>query len=100
MFLGRNEFNAQTDPISAPFFFQINRNDYYDFSFGLRCLFAESGVVSANVIVPLNRERPAGRLHPDIGGRIRVQCAVEHLTGAVRAGSELRSLAGRPPQTG
>ena len=54
--LGRNEFNAQTDPISVPFFFQINRNDYYDFSFGLRCLFAESGVISANVIVPLNRD--------------------------------------------
>lgn len=56
IFLGRNEFNAQTDPISAPFFFQINRNDFYDFSFGLRCLFAESGVISANVIVPLNRD--------------------------------------------
>ena len=32
------------------------RNDYYDFSFGLRCLFAESGVISANIIVPLNRD--------------------------------------------
>ena len=56
VFLGRNEFNALSDPIEAPFFFQINRNDYYDFSFGLRCLFGESGVVSANVIVPLNRD--------------------------------------------
>ena len=56
VFLGTNEFNAQTDPIEAPFFFQINRNDYYNFSFGLRCLFAETGVVSANVIVPLNRD--------------------------------------------
>ena len=56
VFLGTNEFNAQTDPISAPFFFQINRNDYYNFSFGLRCLFAETGVISANVIVPLNRD--------------------------------------------
>jgi hypothetical protein len=56
VFLGNNEFNAQTDPISAPFFFQINRNDYYNFSFGLRCLFAETGVISANVIVPLNRD--------------------------------------------
>ena len=56
VFLGRNEFNVQTDRISAPFFFQINRNDYYDFSFGVRCLFAETGVVSANVIVPLNRD--------------------------------------------
>jgi hypothetical protein len=56
VFLGRNEFNPQADQIEAPFFFQINRNDYYDFSFGLRCLFGESGVVSANVIVPLNRD--------------------------------------------
>jgi hypothetical protein len=56
VFLGTNEFNPQTDPIDAPFFFQINRNDYYNFSFGLRCLFAESGVISANVIVPLNRD--------------------------------------------
>ena len=56
VFLGRNEFNSQTDQIKAPFFFQINRNDYYDFSFGLRCLFAESGVISANIIVPLNRD--------------------------------------------
>jgi len=56
VFLGRNEFNAQSDPIAAPFFFQIERNDVYDFSFGLRLLFAESGVVSANAIVPLNRD--------------------------------------------
>lgn len=56
VFLGRNEFNAPADQISAPFFFQINRNDFYDFSFGVRCLFAESGVISANVIVPLNRD--------------------------------------------
>jgi hypothetical protein len=55
-FLGNNELNAQTEPIEAPFFFQINRNDYYNFSFGLRGLFAETGVVSANVIVPLNRD--------------------------------------------
>jgi hypothetical protein len=56
VFLGRNEFNAQTDKIDAPFFFQINRNDYYDFAFGVRWLFAETGVISANVIVPLNRD--------------------------------------------
>ena len=67
VFLGRNEFNAQTDPISAPFFFQINRNDYYDFSFGLRCLFAESGVVSANVIVPLNRDGLRADYIPTLG---------------------------------
>lgn len=67
VFLGRNEFNAQTDPISAPFFFQIHRNDYYDFSFGLRCLFAESGVVSANVIVPLNRDGLRADYIPTLG---------------------------------
>ena len=67
VFLGRNEFNAQTDAISTPFFFQINRNDYYDFSFGLRCLFAESGVVSANVIVPLNRDGLRADYIPTLG---------------------------------
>ena len=56
VFLGRNEFDAQTDQIDTPFFFQINRNDYYNVSLGLRSLFAETGVVSANVILPLNRD--------------------------------------------
>jgi hypothetical protein len=56
VFLGRNEFNAQSDPISAPFFFQIERNDIYDISMGMRLLFAESGVISGNVIVPLNND--------------------------------------------
>ncbi len=55
VFLGTNEFNPLAQ-IDAPFFFQINRNDYYNFSFGLRSLFAETGVVSANVIVPLNSD--------------------------------------------
>ena len=54
--LGRNEFSAQSDKITAPFFFQIERNDIYDFSAGVRLLFAESGVISANAIVPLNRD--------------------------------------------
>jgi hypothetical protein len=67
VFLGNNEFNAQTDPIEAPFFFQINRNDYYNFSFGLRCLFAETGVVSANVIVPLNRDGLRADYIPTLG---------------------------------
>jgi hypothetical protein len=55
-FLGRNELGAQTDPIPLPFFFQIERDDIYDVSLGFRWRFAESGIVSANVIVPLNRE--------------------------------------------
>ena len=55
-FLGRNELAAQTDPIAVPFFFQIERNDIYDASIGLRWLFAESGILSANAVVPLNRD--------------------------------------------
>ncbi len=54
VFLGVNEFSAQSDPIEPPFFFQIERNDIYDVSVGFRCLFLESGVISANFIVPLN----------------------------------------------
>jgi hypothetical protein len=38
----------------APFFFQIERNNLYDASIGFRYLFLESGVVSANFLVPLN----------------------------------------------
>jgi hypothetical protein len=54
VFLGRNEFNPQSDQIAEPFFFQIQRNNIYDASVGLRLLFAESGVVSLNTIFPLN----------------------------------------------
>ena len=54
VFLGRHELAPQTDPIAAPFFFQIERNDIYDASVGLRWRFAETGFVSANAIVPLN----------------------------------------------
>jgi len=56
VFLGRNEFSAQTDAIAAPFFLQIERNDFYDASIGFRYLFGDSGVISANAIVPLNRD--------------------------------------------
>jgi outer membrane putative beta-barrel porin/alpha-amylase len=68
VFLGRNEFNAQTDPIDAPFFLQINRNDFYDASIGLRYLIGESGVISANVIVPLNRDGFRSDAIPTVGG--------------------------------
>jgi hypothetical protein len=54
VFLGRNEFGEQTEPIDAPFFFQIERNDIYDVAIGLRYLFLESFILSANVLVPLN----------------------------------------------
>src|SRR5262249_44170630 len=36
VFLGRHELARQTDPIPFPFFFQIERNDIYDASVGLR----------------------------------------------------------------
>ena len=54
VFLGRNELGAQTDPIEAPFFLQIERNDIYDFSIGFRYLIRDALVVAANVLVPLN----------------------------------------------
>ena len=41
---------------TTPFFFQIERNDIYDVSLGLRLLFAESAVVSVNALVPLNED--------------------------------------------
>lgn len=54
--LGRHELSAQSDKIPVPFFLQIQRNDMYDASFGVRLLFAESGVLSASASVPLNRD--------------------------------------------
>jgi len=65
--LGRNEFARQTDKIESPFFFQIDRNDMYDFSFGLRWLFADSGVVSANVILPMNTDGLRPEVIPSFG---------------------------------
>ncbi len=67
VFLGRHELSAQSEKIVAPFFFQIERNDVYDASIGLRLLFAESGVISANVIVPLNRDGLRADYIPTIG---------------------------------
>ena len=56
MFLGRHELDAQTAPIHLPFFFQVERNDIFDVSVGLRWRFAEAGVLSANALLPLNRD--------------------------------------------
>jgi Putative MetA-pathway of phenol degradation len=56
VFLGRNELAAQSDPIPTPFFFQVERNDIYDASVGLRWRFADSGFVSLNALVPLNED--------------------------------------------
>ena len=54
VFLGANELEAQTEPIEAPFFVQIQRNDLYDVSVGFRYLLGSAFVVAANVLVPLN----------------------------------------------
>jgi hypothetical protein len=54
VFLGRHELDEQTDTVDPPFFFQIERNDIYDVALGLRLLFAETGVVSVNALLPLN----------------------------------------------
>jgi hypothetical protein len=56
VFFGRHEFEAQSDPLETPFFLQIERNDQYDASIGLRYLLGDNGVLSANAIVPLNEE--------------------------------------------
>ena len=56
VFLGRNELAAQSDPIPTPFFFQVERNDIYDASVGIRWRFADSGFVSLNALVPLNED--------------------------------------------
>jgi hypothetical protein len=56
VFLGRNELGAQSAPIPTPFFFQIERNDIYDASVGLRWRFADSGLLSLNALVPLNQD--------------------------------------------
>jgi Putative MetA-pathway of phenol degradation len=56
VFLGRHELGPQSDRIDPAFFFQIERNDLYDASIGLRWRFAETGFVSANALVPLNQQ--------------------------------------------
>jgi outer membrane putative beta-barrel porin/alpha-amylase len=56
VFLGRNELAAQSDPIPTPFFFQIERNDIYDASVGMRWRFADSGFIGVNALVPLNSD--------------------------------------------
>jgi outer membrane putative beta-barrel porin/alpha-amylase len=55
-FLGRHELARQTEPIRLPFFFQIERNEMYDVAVGLRWRFAAAGIVSADALLPLNRD--------------------------------------------
>jgi hypothetical protein len=56
VFLGRDELGAPAEPIANPFFFQIERSDIFDASVGIRWRFADNAVVSANALVPLNRQ--------------------------------------------
>jgi Putative MetA-pathway of phenol degradation len=56
VFLGRDELGAPAEPIPNPFFFQIERSDIFDASIGIRWRFAQTAVLSANALVPLNRE--------------------------------------------
>jgi hypothetical protein len=53
--LGRHELAAQGEPIANPFFFQLERNDQYNASIGLRWRFADAGSVGLNALVPLER---------------------------------------------
>jgi hypothetical protein len=71
VFLGRHELGPQSDRIEPAFFFQIERNDLYDASVGLRWRFAETGFVSANALVPLNQQG----LRPDVIPTIEVEYA-------------------------
>ena len=54
VFLGRHELTPLTDPLAAPFFFQIERSDQYSASVGCRWRFASSAFIGANAIVPMN----------------------------------------------
>ena len=56
VFLGRDQLGAPAEPIANPFFFQIERSDIFDASVGIRWQFARAAVVSANALVPLNRQ--------------------------------------------
>jgi len=67
VFLGRHELGRQTEPIARPFFFQIERNNIYDASIGLRYRFAESWVLSTNALVPLNRDGLRADVIPAVG---------------------------------
>lgn len=71
VFLGRDELGAPTEPIANPFFFQIERSDIFDASVGVRWRFADAAVVSANALVPLNRQG----LRADVIPTLEIECA-------------------------
>src|SRR5437773_2202226 len=56
VFLGRHEMAPLAEPLTTPFFFQIERNDQYAASVDYRWRFATSGFVSLNATVPLNQQ--------------------------------------------
>jgi hypothetical protein len=66
VFLGRHELGAPADSIRVPFFFQIERSDAVDASVGLRWRFLESALLSANALVPLNREGLRANVVPTV----------------------------------
>jgi hypothetical protein len=70
VFLGRDELAAPADAIANPFFFQIERSDTVDASVGIRWQFADNAVVSANALVPLNRQG----LRADVIPTFEVDC--------------------------
>lgn len=67
VFLGRNEFAAQSDSIEAPFFFPINANNVYDASVAFRYLFLDSAVISFSFIVPLGDDGLRTDFIPTVG---------------------------------
>jgi hypothetical protein len=69
VFLGRDELGAPAEPIANPFFFQIQRSDVFDASIGIRWCFAQTAVLSANALVPLNREG----LRPDVIPTVEIE---------------------------
>ncbi len=56
VFFGRDQLGAPAEPIANPFFFQIERSDIFEASVGIRWQFARAAVVSANALMPLNRQ--------------------------------------------
>ncbi|MCK6556409.1 transporter [Candidatus Binatia bacterium] len=67
VFLGRSQFSSLADEIPDPFFFQIERADLFDASVGVRVLFAETGVITANALIPLNDDGVRADVIPTVG---------------------------------
>jgi len=72
VFLGRDERGAPAEPIANPFFFQIERSNTVDASVGVHWRFAETAVVPASALVPINHQGAARRCHPNARGRVDI----------------------------